>query len=516
MNFPLTIPKFNTQSIASINHDIDDELDFHIQCRIDDLVADGLTLKEATEQANAAFGSTDSIRKECQQINYGGQKLLAFALLTGLVLSVLAVGWLSWQLILLKDQYADMAQRLDAASAAAAVPVTPEVAVAQDELLDLTGTVTGPDGPVEDATVTLIFKSWPNGQYRQDSMATSTDENGKFVFEELYSKDMQTAYLVSIAKDGFTLESKYWVNDKRRKIRPVKMRVKKAVEKTLTIYDEEGISIPDRDVFVLSRNMNADGSKGDYIYSQSRDDVMQQTDEDGKVTMDYFEVGDKAKIGAIIDGHIVELKFKVDDKLEQAVGGPDVGEDNGKTDVTGVVTDHNGTAIADATILLVHKHWPRGRYQHNFFTTKTDAKGRFIFPDRYDENAQYGLLVSVITDESAMESKYIFMRDGGKQQPFEFKLEQAYNKTFIFQSADGTPLKEVIVFPSNRNTADGKEYFIFSQMGHNVDVETDKEGKAQFNLFTEGDTAIFGFTDGGKAEIKITGDAEQIVTVKKN
>ena len=514
MNFPLTILKFSTRSIASINNDIDDELEFHIQCRTDDLVADGLTLKEATEQANAAFGSTDAIRKECQRINYGGQKLLAFALLAGLVLSVLAIGWLSWQLALLKDQHADMARRLDAASAAAAVPVTP--AVVQDELLDLTGTVSGPNGPVQDATVTLIFKSWPNGQFNQKKLATSTDENGKFVFKELYSKDMQTAYLVSIVKEGFTLESKYWVNDKRRKIKPVKMRVKKAVAKTLTIYDKEGNAVPDTDVFVLSRNTNADGTKGDFIYNQSRDDVMQQTDEDGKVTMAYFEAGDEAKIGAIIDGQMVELKFKVDDQLEQSVGGPDKGEDSGKTDVTGAITDKDGNAIPDATVLLVHKHWPGGRYKQNFFTTKTDAKGNFIFPDRYDEDAQYALLVSVIADGSAMQSRYVFKRDGGKQRPFKLKLEKAIDKTFAFQSADGSPLKEVNVFPVNRNTAGGKEHFIFPKMGHNVDVETDRDGKAQFNLFAEGDTAIFGFADGRKAEVKVTGDAEQIVTVKKN
>jgi hypothetical protein len=57
---------------------------------------------------------------------------------------------------------------------------------------------------------------------------------------------------------------------------------------------------------------------------------------------------------------------------------------------------------------------------------------------------------------------------------------------------------------------------IYAHSGKDVDVKTDSDGKAKFNYFVAGDTATFGFLRGGTLEVKVTDDAEQVVTVKKN
>ena len=52
MNFPITLTlPLRNKSIAAINHDIDDELEFHIQCRIDELIAGGVLPEQAEIQS---------------------------------------------------------------------------------------------------------------------------------------------------------------------------------------------------------------------------------------------------------------------------------------------------------------------------------------------------------------------------------------------------------------------------------------------------------------------------------
>ena len=505
MNISLPFPRFEHRSIAAIKNDINEELEFHIQCRIDDLVAEGLTTEEATQQAQTAFGSTESIQKQCERIDMGGHRLLAMLALGTLLILGALIGWLSWQLLLVQSQNAEMAQQLVAAESSAMA------VAAQEELQDLKGSVKGPDGAVADAKVLLIFKSWPRGNYRQESLSTTTDENGNFVFEELYQTGMQTAYLVSIVKDGYTLESKYWIHNKKGKVKPVKMRVKTAIEKTLTVLGPDGNPLADTEVFLQSRNLKPNGS-GDTIYSQSSNEVMQTTDKDGKVSMPYLVAKDKAVVVAYVDDRAVEIKFRADAEPEQTVGGP--ADEADKSDLTGIVTDDDGKPVAEAIVLLVHKDWPQG-YRQRFYKTTTDEDGKFKFPDRYDPGKQYGFLVSIIADGVTMESEYVFNRNGGKQKPFKFRLKEAINKTFVFEDEDGNAITTADVFPSMRKTAGGDEHFMFPHSAPDLDAKTDREGLVQFNHFVAGDVVTFGFTNGSKAEVEIDDQAEQVVTVKK-
>lgn len=507
MNFSLTLPQLRTRSISAIKNDINDELEFHIQCRIDDLIEEGLTREAATAQAHADFGSTEAIRKQCEQISFGGPRL--FAALSAIALTVLvsAVCWLSYQLVLVKNQNAEMVKRLSSVEAPTALVAAP----AQKNLNDLTGTVTGPDGPVADAKVLLVFKSWPNNRYQQKTLATTTDDKGKFVFDDLYATNMQTAYLVSIVKDGLTLESKYWIHKSRRKVKPVRIRLKEAVDKVLTVRDPSGNLLPNTQVFLQSRNLAPNGESGDFIYPQSGKDILQTTDADGKVSMGYFLAGDKAKITAIVEDQNVDIEFKANDQREQSVGGKVKGD---KDDVTGTVIGRDGSSIEGAVVLLVHKDWANG-YRQNAYKTKTDAEGKFVFPNCYDASQKYAFLVSILGEGWAMESEYVVKQNGGRQDPFEFQMERATTKAFVFQDADGVALKRVGVFPRSRTNEGGDENLIYFQSGRDAEIKTDGDGKAQFKVFMLGDKVMFGFTDGGEVEVEVDDQAQQVVRVNK-
>ena len=97
-----------------------------------------------------------------------------------------------------------------------------------------------------------------------------------------------------------------------------------------------------------------------------------------------------------------------------------------------------------------------------------------------------------------------------------FDLEKATSKAFVFQDENGQPLKRLAVFPSSRKTENNETFTIYSQSGKDVDTKTDRKGINNFSCFTAGDTTTFGFLQGGSAEVVVTEDAEQVVTVKKN
>lgn len=520
MNIPFALSNpFRFKSIAAINHDIDDELEFHIQCRIDELVAAGETVAEAQRQAQAAFGSTDRIRKQCQRINYGIQPWLAMSTLLGVALLVGVIGWLSIQLASMKNQNDLLHEQLMAAATAAAVPMP-----VQDRH-DLFGTAVDSEGnPIADAKVLLIFKSWPNRQYRQQKLATETDSKGEFRFKNLYSTTMQTAFLVTVVADGYTMESKYWVNEDQKKIDTVSMVVSPAVSKSLVLLNEKGIPIANASVFPRSRT--APGSKEDMIYAQSASDVMYKTDENGRLEMHLFKEGDQATIGIRQGQSSKDVEFRVDGNAVQVLGGQtkvaagDASDSNksgmrtGKADLTGRVTTDGGKPIAGAMVLLVHKSWPNQRYRQDFFKTKTDNDGKFRFDRRYRLNEQNAFLVSIVADGWAMKSTYLLDRDGIELDPFEFQMEKAMSKSFIFQDENGKPLKRVGVYPSGRQAGDD-EFMIYSGSGKDVDVKTDGKGKASFTCFLAGDVATVGLIRGGSVKFEVDDQAEQVVVVKK-
>jgi hypothetical protein len=304
-NGVLKMGSWSYRSVASINREIDDEFDFHIESQTKDLVAGGMKPEQATEEALRKFGSRDRIRRECQRIGLGQNLWLAIAMSVLMAGSLGAIGWLSVLLNAANQQNLRMQAML--------VSMDPTATL---DSMDLTGEVTDSQGAaIVDAKVMLIFKSWPNGQYQQDAFDVTTDKDGKFRFEDLYDSSIQNAFLITILAEGQTMQGQYVQAKPNAKVKSFRFKLKPAIEKTFLLIGDDGNPLADTLVYPSKRK--AKGSKDEILlYDQSVEAAGYATDSDGKVKMSLFEVGDTLELG-IAD--FKPIKLTIDKEAEQKV-----------------------------------------------------------------------------------------------------------------------------------------------------------------------------------------------------
>ena len=195
--------------------------------------------------------------------------------------------------------------------------LTPPLMVAS-EVADLTGiALDDKDKPVTEANVVLIYKSWPGGRYRQQARSAKTDDEGKFAFESLYSTGEKTAFLVTIVKSGYALQSEYVINRDGNKLSPFEFKMTSVKKLTLQIMDKDGEPLKDAATFPAKRSTK-DGVEY-FIYQQSGTQLASRTDADGKVDMSFFQIGDASEVYVANETGWSKVSFKVGDAPEQAV-----------------------------------------------------------------------------------------------------------------------------------------------------------------------------------------------------
>ena len=302
------------RSKAAIDREIDAEIDFHIECRTEDLIQSGLAPEAAALEAEKEFGSRDRIRRECQTVDYGNQTRWLMGLSAMCVLLIAAIGWLGHLLREANFQNQQMQTLLSAKP-----PMASEEA--EGTLNPLDGVITDKDGkPVSGAKVLLIFKSWPDGRYQQESLEQTSDDEGKFQFPELYSTSMQTAFLVTVLADGQTMKSEYLVNKKKQPVKPFLFQLEPAIEKSL-IITRNGKPIAESVVFPASRKPK--GTRDEFlIYHQSGETAGDSTDEAGRIKLNLFQVGDKVDLTVIDGKEVFSIPIKIDMNPEQTISIP--------------------------------------------------------------------------------------------------------------------------------------------------------------------------------------------------
>lgn len=504
MSLATSLRKFgrvSNRSIEVIDREIDEELDFHIECRTRDLIESGLSPEMAAAEASRQFGAREKIRRECQSISHGRQFWLLIGLSITIVISTAAIVWMA---SLLKAAQQRNQQMLALISS---------LQPAQIDELDLVGEVKDDKGkPVADAKVLLIFKSWPGGTYQQADHQTTTDDQGKFKFEKLYSSDMQNAFLVTVLADGLTMQSEYVVYKPRAKVKSFRFKLKPAIEKTLIVYSDEGQPLGDAVIYPGLRKPKQ--GSGEYLlYAQNAEAAGFQTDSEGKVKMSLFAVGDKVQLMYADDR---QIDFVVDAQPEQKVGlTGDAALDSG---IRGKVTTESGEPIGNAKVLLIHKSWPGGRYQQNAKETKTRADGSFSFADCNESDSQEAFLITIIHEGSVLESQYVMKEPGDRAELFDFELASADEKLFLFKDAAGQALKNKAVALSGRTDDQSQEHLIYGMSQGAVSFKTDKDGKVALNFFKAGDSAKLSVNTGGgsqEVEFVVNDESEQTVELKK-
>lgn len=378
------------------------------------------------------------------------------------------------------------------------------------ERVDLVGKVTDTRGaPIADANVVVIYKSWPNDRYRQQSLNTKTNKRGEFSLEKLYRTGEQTAFLVSIVKNGFALESVYVLNEDGAELKPFEFEMTAAKPLTVRLVDKKGQPLAEAAVAPKQRT-TPDGEEL-FLYHQSLPSAQVTADADGRVEMGYFRAGDEAEIQVFANGNSTGSTFRVEDEDELQIT-VDIKE---RFDLTGSVLTEDNQAVAKATVLLIFKSWPNNRYRQLPLATKTDERGKFSFPRLFNEGDRTAFLVSIVEDGFAMESRYVINQKGNKQD-FTFKLAAAKALNVQLVDESGKPLARASVFPTRRKTRDGDEHLVYHHSGRSITRQTDARGQIALNLFEQGDSVELSVKHGGKSttvSFKVGSADEQVVPV---
>lgn len=312
------------QSTSSVDQEIDEEFEFHVDCRTRELVQAGWTPELARTEAEREFGQREHWRTKCREAHLGPRRwLLPLVSLSVLIPLVAYIAWLSFQLQMSRNHTAVLLaqqERLKQLLAAAPDAGNEERLLAADaERQDLTGEVRdASDKPVAKANIVVIHKSWPNNRYRQDSLRTSTDETGTFRLPKLFVPGTQVAFLVTILADGHAMQSEYVLKKAGEEVSPFKFKLKPALKKTLTVKNSSGMPLANTVVFPTTRRV-PESTKEYMIYYQSAADCGLKTDANGNVQMSFFELGDEIDLGVMTKPDSAEVTFNVNGDAEQVV-----------------------------------------------------------------------------------------------------------------------------------------------------------------------------------------------------
>jgi len=160
-------------------------------------------------------------------------------------------------------------------------------------------------------------------------------------------------------------------------------------------------------------------------------------------------------------------------------------------DLAGAVEGADGKPLTEATILVILKTWPGGRYRQEAFTATTDADGRFQLPHLVPMDGQYAILVAALKDGFAFKSTYQLKRGQPVAQPdpIVLTLEQASHVTVVLRDADGQPIADALVAPSERKSRQGEDHLIYFQGSEPARRTTDAQGRVRLDCFLAGDQA---------------------------
>ncbi len=406
---------------------------------------------------------------------------------------------------------ASLLQRLMFVIAVSAVPLSAGYAQDSPKMVDLSGQALDKnEKPVADANVLVIYKTW-RGRYRQQSLTARTDKDGKFSFSELYRTGEQTAFLVTIVKSGFALQSEYVLNKAGKKLPPFNFKLTSAKPMKLQLVDGSGE--PLAGVPVSPKGRETPSADRHFLYHLSAPAIQARTDADGKVDLSYFLPNDQAAILLWINGKSTDRDFRVKDAAEHRLA-IEVEKQEGK-DLAGNVVDDGGKAVAGADVLLIYKSWPGGRYQQQALKSKTDQDGNFKFANLYQSGKRTAFLVTLLKDGYSLQSQYVPNLEGDDVD-FQFKLDKADPLRVQLVDKDGKPLAKAVVIPVQRKTFTGDEFFIYSQSGPDIARRADADGKIDLNYFRRGDSAsILVVHDGVRSPVsfQVGDDKQQTVKV---
>lgn len=360
---------------AEIDDEIEEELRLHLDLLALERVSDGLSEREAQQQAAERFGELGSIKRRCRVEKQGDVPMLKRVQTVLTLLLLVAVGWLGVRDYVsanattqymnqttnfLRSIQGDLADlREDMASVAMAPlpepqpspayyapPVTSSTSPAgprvipgpngerivlgkpigalndsenytlvkkRDVRAHLRGAVNDTEGkPLADADVLLIVKTWPNNRFRQDDYAVKTDKAGEFVLKGRIPLDGQYGVNAAVVAEGHAIASRYVLVEDPAGQPPEKLVLELPESTETRIVVTDAAGKPLAKALVgPSERIDAEDEEH-LVYHQGSNPVWKKTDAEGAVTIDWFTPGDLGKVNIRPrGGEWQEMKFDV-------------------------------------------------------------------------------------------------------------------------------------------------------------------------------------------------------------
>jgi hypothetical protein len=164
---------------------------------------------------------------------------------------------------------------------------------------------------------------------------------------------------------------------------------------------------------------------------------------------------------------------------------------SGRNDIAGRVLDRHDGPLAGASVLVILKTWPGGRYQQEAFAAVTDAKGGFRLPRLIPLEGQYAVQMAAIKDGYTLTSIYRLVEEGSHPtlEPVTLHCDVASRITLIVHDSAGRPVANARVFPAARQSSTGETHLVYFQASKPIQTASDAEGRVGLGCFERGDQA---------------------------
>lgn len=269
---------------------IDEELMFHLRSLIDENLASGMHSDAAWSEAQSRFGSLRRYADECRQVFQKGRFMTQKLTAAGLLLLSVATGWLAIEVRSLR--YAQQVTRAETSNGKPAA-----------ERCDVQGLVVDHEGkPLADAHVLIVLKTWPDGWYREDDFATTSDSAGRFRMANLLPTVGHREVLVAAVKNGHALTSVYHEKsaDQPPMIEPIVLKLDDAADVTVIVHDRGGRPVPSASIVPALRRTS--GGQEHLVYLQAAEPIRVVSNRQGKVGLGCFQRGDEAEVWIQVPG----------------------------------------------------------------------------------------------------------------------------------------------------------------------------------------------------------------------
>lgn len=377
--------------------------------------------------------------------------------------------------------------------------------------IDVKGRVVDEQGaPVANTTILAAQKTWPNNRYRQQMLQTTTDADGRFVFEGFAAPGEQYAFLLTVVSDQWLMTHEYQLVKDGRQVDPVVLRTAKAEPVTIRVKDESGKPLANVRVLPSQR---VTGDTEYILYQQQLYFTGAHTNDKGEVAFASWKPSEKGAIVYRIGDEVREEKFTVPTNrvIDVTVTSPP----EKSIHVDGQVVGTDGTPVANEPVYAIQKTWPNNRYRQDALSTKTDANGHFRFEKFAVPGKQYAFLVTVMKDGFAMVSEYRIVEDGKQLEPVTLKLEEAEPITFVIQDAAGKPVQGVQLAPNQRDVGKEVRYLNYWMHLESTSKTTNAKGEVTFTAWQPGESGLLHYKHADQAgELKFEVGDDRIVTLK--